>query len=212
MSRKARFFIVCLIAAAGLLMGACLPVAHKLRGVPYDRPKPAPDLPLTDQAGQPFSLAAHRGKTLVIYFGYTACPDVCPLTLAQLTQVWHKLNPADAARFQPVFVTVDPERDTQAVIAGYLAAFDRAMADDRELGFIGLRGTPEALAAVLAGYGAKAEKRPQPGSAIGYTMDHTASTFVIDTKGLLVEWFPYGSAEDDILADVRYLIQREKLP
>jgi len=192
----------------GILLAGCLPAAYKFRGVPYLRPKPAAALPLTDQAGRPFALADHRGKVLAVYFGYTFCPDVCPLTLAQLTQVWRDLTPEEAARFQPIFVTVDPERDTAAVLARYLAVFDNAVGSDRGLGFIGLHGAADALATALAGYGAQAIKQPHPGSAAGYSMDHTASIFVIDTTGNLVEWFPFGAAEDDILADVRHLIQR----
>jgi len=203
---------VCLALLASLLLAGCLPTAYKLRGVPYERPRPAPALPLTDQAGRPFALADHRGKVLAIYFGYTFCPDVCPITLAQLTQVWRELGAAEAARFQPVFVTVDPDRDTPAVLTRYLAAFDNAVGSDRGLGFIGLHGPADALAAALAGYGAQAIKRPHPSSATGYSMDHTASIFVIDATGTLVEWFPYGAAENDILADVRHLIQQGSRP
>ncbi|MCX7671348.1 MAG: SCO family protein, partial [Anaerolineae bacterium] len=181
---------------------------QRLHGVPYTPARPAADLPLTDQFGQPFALRAQRGKVLAIYFGYTSCPDVCPLTLAQLTQVWRELTTEEADRFQPIFVTVDPERDTEAVMARYLSAFDNALASERPRGFIGLRGTPDALAQVLTAYGARAEKRPQPGSAVGYTMDHTASVFVVDAQGMLVEWFPYGAAVDHIVADVRYLLRR----
>lgn len=193
--------------AVGLLLVACLP-GRQLHGVPYSPARPAADLPLADQFGRPFSLREQRGKVLAIYFGYTYCPDVCPLTLAQLTQVWRELTPEEADRFQPIFVTVDPERDTQDVLARYLSAFDNALASDRPRGFIGLRGTPEALAGVLAAYGARAEKRPQAGSAAGYTMDHTASVFVVDPHGTLVEWFPYGAAVDHIVADVRYLLRK----
>ncbi len=209
MSRKIRPPVIWLLVAAGLLLIACLP-ARKLHGVPYDRPRPAPDLPLADQFGRAFSLADQRGKVVAVYFGYTSCPDVCPITLAQLTQVWRGLSSTEADRFQPVFVTVDPERDTEPVLARYLSAFDNALAGDRPRNFIGLRGPAEALARALDGYGARAEKRPQPGSAIGYTMDHTASIFLIDPAGNLIEWFPYGAAVDDILADVRYLIGRER--
>lgn len=196
----------------GLLLAGCLPTGGKLRGIAYAPAKPAADLPLTDQAGRPFALADQRGKVLAIYFGYTYCPDVCPITLAQLTQVWRTLSAEDAPWFQPIFVTVDPERDTAEVLTRYLAVFDRAVGDDRSLSFIGLRGEGDALATALAGYGAQAIKRPQPGSAAGYTMDHTASVFIVDAAGRLIEHFPYGAVEEDILADVRTLIQRRDRP
>ena len=192
-----------------LLLIACQPAPRKLHGVPYDKPKPAPDLPLTDQYGRPFSLSTQKGKVVIVYFGYTSCPDVCPVTLAQLTQVWVGLGQDQARQFQPIFVTVDPERDTEEVIARYLGAFDNAVGGDQGLGFIGLRGAPAELDPVMAAYGVQAEKRPQPGSAVGYTVDHTARIYVIDTEGTLLEWFPYGASVDDILWDVRYLIPKE---
>lgn len=198
--------------AIGLLLAGCLPAEGKLHGVRDERAGAKADLPLTDQTGRPFELAEYRGKVLAVYFGYTYCPDVCPITLAQLTQVWRELDPEEAARFQPIFVTVDPERDTAEVLARYLAVFDRAVGEDRGLGFIGLRGEGDALATALANYRAQAIKRPQAGSAAGYTMDHTASIFIVDAAGRLVERFPYGTAEEDILADVRTLIQRSNRP
>jgi len=205
-----RMFLMALLAlvAGSLLLSACQPAPRKLHGVPYEKPKPAPDLPLTDQYGRPFSLSTQKGKVVIVYFGYTSCPDVCPVTLAQLTQVWTGLGPDQAKFFQPIFVTVDPERDTDEVIARYLGAFDSAVGGDQGLGFIGLRGAPAELDPVMAAYGVQAEKRPQPGSAVGYTVDHTASIYAIDTEGNLLEWFPYGASVDDILWDVRYLIQK----
>ncbi len=207
MSQNVHLRGIGVLFAAGLLLIACLP-GQRLHGVPHTPARPAADLPLTDQFGRPFSLREHRGKVLAIYFGYTSCPDVCPLTLAQLTQVWRKLTPEEADRFQPIFVTVDPERDTEAVLARYLSAFDNVLAGDRPRGFIGLRGTSDALAGIMAAYGARAAKQPQPGSAVGYTMDHTASVFVVDQQGTLVEWFPYGATVDHIVADVQYLIHK----
>ncbi len=210
MTPRVRLFAWWIAIAVGLLLAACLPADHRLRGVPYRPVRPAPDLALTDQRGQSFSLQHYRGKVLAVYFGYTYCPDVCPITLAQLAQVWRDLSAEEARSFQPVFVTVDPERDTEAMLTRYLAAFDNAVGTDLGLGFIGLRGDSEALNKVLSDYNAKAYKRPQPSSAIGYTMDHTASIFIIDAAGRLVEWFPYGSATEDIMADIRYLIQQKE--
>ena len=206
--RKIHLLALLVLVTGSLLVSACQPAPRKLHGVPYDKPKPAPDLLLTDQYGRPFSLSTQKGKVVIVYFGYTSCPDVCPVTLAQLTQVWTGLGPEQAKFFQPIFVTVDPERDTEQVIAQYLSAFDSAVGGDQGLGFIGLRGAPADLDPVRAAYGVQAEKRPQPGSAVGYTVDHTANIYVIDTAGILQEWFPYGASVDDILWDVRYLISK----
>jgi protein SCO1 len=196
------------MVVGSLVLSACQPESRKLHGVPYEKPKTAPDLPLTDQYGRPFSLTTQKGKVVIVYFGYTSCPDVCPVTLAQLTQVWVGLEQDQARKFQPIFVTVDPERDTQEVITRYLSAFDNAVGGDQGLGFIGLRGAPAELDPVMAAYGVEAEKRPQPGSAVGYTVNHTANMYVIDTEGILLEWFPYGASVDEILWDVRYLLQK----
>jgi len=209
MPRRIQLLVLLVLVATNLLLIACQPASRKLHGVPYDKPQPAPDLPLTDQYGRPFSLTTQKGKVVIVYFGYTSCPDVCPVTLAQLTQVWLGLGPDQARLFQPIFVTVDPERDTEEVIARYLSAFDRAVGGDQGLGFIGLRGEPAELDPVMAAYNVQAVKRPQPGSAVGYTVDHTANTYVIDTAGNLQEYFPYGASVDDILWDVRYLISKE---
>jgi protein SCO1 len=217
--RRIHFLALLALVAGSLLLGACQPAPRKLHGIADKMPQsdsrlpqPAPDLPLTDQNGRPFSLSTQKGKVVIVYFGYTSCPDVCPVTLAQLSQVWAQLGQEQARLFQPIFVTVDPARDTEAVISQYLSAFDRAVGDDLGLGFIGLRGMPAELDPVMAAYDVKAEKRPQPGSAVGYTVDHTAYTYVIDTQGNLVEWFPYGASVDDILWDVRYLIQKGAKP
>lgn len=205
------------LVAGSLLLNACQqPAPRKLHGIADKMPPPsearlpmlASDLPLTDQYGRPFSLSTQKGKVVIVYFGYTSCPDMCPVTLAQLTQVWTALEPDQAGFFQPIFVTVDPERDTAEVIARYLSAFDSAVGGDQGLGFIGLRGLPAELDPVMAAYDVQAEKKPQPGSAVGYTVNHTAHTYVIDIEGNLVEWFPYGASVDDILWDVRYLMQK----
>jgi protein SCO1 len=214
--RRIRLLALLALVAGSLLLSACQqPTPRKLHGMTDKMPQsatrlpqPAPALPLTDQYGQPFSLSTQKGKVVIVYFGYTSCPDVCPVTLAQLTQVWIGLGQEQARLFQPIFVTVDPERDTEAVIDLYLSAFSRPLGDDRGLSFIGLRGAPAELDPVMAAYDVKAEKKPQPGSAVGYTVDHTAYTYVIDTAGTLLEWYPYGAAVDDILWDVRYLIEK----
>jgi protein SCO1 len=206
--RKTVWAALLALTLGGLLLTACQPSRVKLHGVPADPVQPAPALPLTDQFGQPFSLSTQKGKVVVVYFGYTSCPDNCPITLAQLTQVWMQLDQQQAPLFQPIFVTVDPARDTEEVIARYLSAFSRPLGDDQGLGFIGLRGLPGELDPVMAAYGVQAEKQPQPASGDGYTVGHTASIFIIDAQGNLIETFPYGAVLDDILWDVRYLIQK----
>lgn len=198
-----------LVVVVGVI--ACQP-SYKLHGIRYEKPISAPPLPLTIVGGDAFSWKTLQNKVVLIYFGYTSCPDVCPITLAEFTQVWRQLDADQALRFQPIFVTIDPERDSDAVISRYLGAFDRAVADDRGLRFIGLRGTPEELAPALADYDVTVQKRPQPNSAVEYTVDHTASVYVIDPQGYLVERLPYGTPVDDILSDVRELLKKNGRP
>ena len=169
-----------------------------LRGGVFDPPKPAPDFTLTDQNGNPFRLSSTRGKVVLLYFGYTSCPDVCPMTLVDLGAVHEKLGAA-GNNVQVIFVTVDPARDTQQVLKQYVTAFDPS--------FIGLRGTDQETKATADLFGAKFKKTNLPNSALGYAMDHSAFIYVIDRNGQLRETFPFGAARDDILNDVESLLK-----
>ena len=189
-----RTVAICLVLA----VAAACATPHRFHGIAETPPRQAPDLALLDQTGRPFRLEAFRGQVVLVYFGYTACPDVCPTTLAQLTEVRRRLGP-DAARMQVVFVTVDPERDTPEVIQRYLAAFDPS--------YLGLRGGAAELAPVLQRYQVTATKRALSNSALGYSVDHTAFTVVIDGAGWLRERLPYGAPIEDVLDDVQYLLR-----
>src|SRR5262245_60549690 len=159
----------------------------------------APDFTLKTQDGQDFTLSRARGKVLAISFGYTFCPDVCPTTLAELTQVKARLG-TDARRFQALFVTVDPERDTPARLREYLSAFSR--------GFTALTGSPERLADTRKAYGVVAEKRVVAGTAAAYLIDHTAFVYVVDPTGQLRLMFPFGMSIDDMTHDVKLLLKQ----
>jgi protein SCO1/2 len=159
---------------------------------------PAPDFTLTDQNGNAFTLSSTRGKVVLLYFGYTSCPDVCPMTLVDLAAV--RANLGDAAReVQVIFVTVDPARDTEQVLKKYVTAFDES--------FMGLRGTDDITKSVAGAFGAKYKKTSLPNSALGYAMDHSAFIYVIDRNGRLRETFPFGAAREDILNDLTILTQ-----
>ena len=131
---------------------------------------------LVDQSGRPVDNHLLDGKWSAVFFGYTYCPDVCPTTLAKLGAVVADLGPA-AGRFQVVFITVDPERDTPAALAAYLASptFPK--------GVHGLTGSPQQIAAVAKAYHVYYQKVPQAGA---YTMDHSAVTYLMDPKGRFV--------------------------
>ena len=169
-----------------------------LRGLAFDPPKAAPNFTLTDQQGRPFQLADQRGKVVLLYFGFAQCPDLCPTTLAQLSQARQALG-RDAERVQVAFITVDPARDTQTIMANYVKAFDPT--------FVGLLGEAAEIEKVMQSYGAKAARRDLPGSALGYTMDHSSLIYVVDPAGRWRESFAYGTPVADIVADVRALLR-----
>ena len=158
-----------------LAVAACGPAAPKFQGsdvtgIGYGR-----DFRLTDHTGKPRTLADFRGKVVVLFFGYTQCPDVCPTTLSELAATMQKLGP-DAARVQVLFVTVDPERDTPDLLSRYVPAFNAS--------FLGLYGDAAATAETAKEF--KILYQKQPGSTPGaYSVDHSAGTYVFDPQGRL---------------------------
>lgn len=151
---------------------------------------------LTDHTGKPRTLADFKGKVVVVFFGYTQCPDVCPTTMAEMASVMQKLGPL-ADQVQVLFITLDPERDTQQLLASYVPAFDKR--------FIGLRGTPEQTAKTAKEFKVFYAKVPgtDPGS---YTIDHTAGSYVFDRDGHLRLFIRHGQGPDPIVHDLRQLL------
>ena len=151
---------------------------------------------LTDHTGKPRTLADFKGKVVVVFFGYTQCPDVCPTTMAEMASVMQKLGPL-ADQVQVLFITLDPERDTQQLLAQYVPAFDKR--------FIGLRGTPEQTAKTAKEFKVFYSKVPgtDPGS---YTIDHTAGSYVFDRDGRLRLFIRHGQGPDPIVHDLRQLL------
>ena len=182
-------------------------MTHDWHGSPVDPPAPAPALALTAGGGRAFDLAQERGKVVLVFFGYTHCPDVCPTTLADWSKA-RRLLGADTANVRWVFVSVDPERDPPDTAAAYARRFDPA--------FVGLSGTPAQLEAVRAAWGVAAvpdtpETDPHAahgaGQAAPMTMvSHTPRTFVVDGEGRLRLLFDPQSRPEGIAADVRALL------
>ena len=156
----------------------------------------AKDFALTDHTGKPRNLADYKGKVVSIFFGFTNCPDVCPTTLAEMKGVLGKLGP-DAGKVQVLFVTVDPERDTQALLAQYVPAFDAS--------FVGLYGTLESTQAVAKNYKVFYQKVPgkTPGS---YSVDHSAGSYVYDPQGRLRLFVRHGQPLDGLVSDFKLLL------
>ena len=171
---------------------------NRLRGSVIEPAMPAAEISLTDQNGQPFRLADHRGKVVLLFFGYTYCPDVCPATMAELRAARAMLKPEDAARVQVVFITVDPARDTAASIQEYVSRFDPA--------FLGLSGTEAELSAVWQAYGVFREIE-QSDSVAGYLVAHTSRVYVVDVNGNLSLSFAFGTPPADVANDLRILLK-----
>jgi protein SCO1/2 len=188
-------FVVVLFAA--LATAACGPDAPKFRasdvtGTTYGR-----DFALTDHMGKPRTLADYRGKAVVLFFGYTQCPDVCPTTLSELAEAMKRLGP-DADRVQVLFVTIDPERDTPALLAQYVPAFDPR--------FVGLYGDADATARTAKEFKVIYQKQPGPTPST-YTMDHSAGTFIFDPQGRLRVYVGYGQGPDVFVHDLKELLR-----
>jgi protein SCO1 len=156
------------------------------------------DFSLIDHTGKARTLADFRGKAVVMFFGYTHCPDVCPTTLAELKVVKEQLG-EDGKRLQVLFVTVDPERDTRELLANYVPAFDPS--------FLGLYGDTAATAQVAKEFKVFYQKAPgkTPGS---YTVDHTAGSYVFDPQGRLRLFVRFGNVPN-LVADLRTLLNAQ---
>ena len=183
------------MGAAGLF-SACSPKSPKFQGVDLTGAEYGRDLPLADQYGKERSIKDFAGKVVVVFFGYTQCPDVCPTSMSELAEVKRSLG-ADGDRLQGIFVTVDPERDTPEMLKAYMASFDPS--------FIALRGTPEQLVAVAKDFKIYF-KRVDGQTPTSYTMDHSAGSYVYDTKGRLRVYHRYGAGVQSLAADVRALL------
>lgn len=174
---------------------------HEFSGTVFETTAEAFDFVGTNYDGSTFQLSDHRGEVVLLFFGYTFCPDVCPFTLADLNLLYAQLGD-QAEDLTVVFVTVDPERDTLEKLSTYIPAFNP--------NFYGVRLEGEMYDAVMTTYGVFVEKRFVEGSQIpgGYFVDHTGIIYLIDKVGNLSEVFPPNSKADFMQADVAYWLGR----
>lgn len=184
------------LAIHASLLAMCAVAADRapLKAGVFEPPRAAPELSLDASSGGKLALANYRGKVVLLGFGFSSCPEVCPTTLATLAQARKRLG-AQGEQLQVVYVTVDPERDNIERMRAYLHGFDPS--------FVGGSGTPEQLAAVRKNYGVMAERKPFGNT---YTVAHSSSVYVIDQNGLLRGMMPYGRLPDDYVHDVRALL------
>lgn len=180
-----------------MFSAGCTPSAPAFNGVDITGASYARDFALTDAAGKRRTLADFRGKLVVVFFGFAQCPDVCPTTLSDLAQV-RKLLGADGDRIQVVFITVDPERDSPQVLAGYVPAFDPS--------FIGLTGSSEEIAAAAREFKVFYQKVAGK-TETAYTIDHTAGAYVFDREGRVRLFIRHGTRAEAIASDLQRLLR-----
>lgn len=179
------------------LLSACSPTQPKFQSVDLTGAAYATGFSLTDQNGQVRTLKDFAGKVVVVFFGFTQCPDVCPTTMAELAQV-KKLMGTDGDKLQAVFVSVDPERDTPEILKAYMGNFDPS--------FVALRPTPTQLADMAKDF--KVFYKRVDGQTPGnYSMDHTAGSYVFDGNGKIRLFTRYGSGAEMLASDLKLLIK-----
>ena len=186
-----------MLAGATALFTACSPQQPVFSSIDVTGADYAKGFELTDHNGQVRHLSDFAGKVVVLFFGYTQCPDVCPTSMAELAEVKKALG-KDGDRLQGLFVTVDPERDTPALLKSYMANFDPT--------FLALYTTPDKLVALAKDYKIYF-KKVEGKTPTSYSMDHSAGSYVYDTKGQLRLFTRYGSGPKPLTEDIRLLLQ-----
>jgi protein SCO1/2 len=185
------------LTGAGGFLTACSEKKPSFSAIDITGADYAKDFTLTDHNGQPRSIKDFAGKVVVLFFGYTQCPDVCPTSMAELAEV-KKLLGKDGERLQGLFVTVDPQRDTPELLKAYMANFDPT--------FLALYTTPEKLEALAKDYKVY-YKKVDGKTPTSYTMDHSAGSYVYDTHGKLRLYTRYGTGAQPLAADIKLLLQ-----
>lgn len=192
------------LSGAGILLGLAFVTIglflvsqpHAFAGTVLQNPQPAYDYALIGPNGETSRLSDLRGKTVLIFFGYTSCPDICPATMHNLHLVLESLG-SRADQVQVVFITVDPEKDTPQRIQAYTAGIDARM--------LGLSGDLNTITQTAEKYGIAFQKQ-FTGNGSDYTVDHTAAIQLVDSKGLLRVVYPYDTSTEALTSDVRYFL------
>jgi protein SCO1 len=188
------------VAASGaaVFMSACSENKPSFVSIDVTGADYAKDFALTDHNGQARSMKDFAGKVVVIFFGFTQCPDVCPTSMAELAEI-KKLLGAKGDKLQGLFVTIDPQRDTPEVLKAYMANFDPT--------FLALYTTPEKLVGLAKDYKVY-YKKVDGKTPTSYTMDHSAGSFVYDTKGALRLYTRYGTGAKPLAQDIEVLLKQ----
>ncbi|HNN12777.1 MAG TPA: SCO family protein [Anaerolineales bacterium] len=194
---KTKNLILVLVAVLGIAAGIYFLRPKPLHGTVIQSPEPSYDFTLTGANGD-VSLSDYRGKIVLIYFGYTFCPDICPATLGNVTAALKKIG-SKADDVQLIMISVDPGRDTPEKLAKYVAHFHPS--------FVGITGTKEEVDTVTSLYGIFYEIK-QGSTVTDYLIDHTATLMAIDRDGYLKLVFPFGVTADDIADDLKYMLRQ----
>lgn len=203
MTRSLRVVILLLgvLSVAAVAAAAAYMIFSKRPGPQIERTTGAADVggpfALVDQNGEAVTEETYRGKVMVVTFGYTFCPDMCPTTLAMLGQALDRLGP-EAKDVQPIFITVDPERDTPEVLAAYVPHFHPSL--------VGLTGSPEAIAAVAKAYKVFYAKAGDTESSETYLMDHSTVTYIMDRDGRYAAFLSHGADPETMAARIREVL------
>jgi protein SCO1 len=202
MMRKRVFFaglaIIVLGTGSALAIGGRLGAPPELHGTLLDPALPARPFALASSGGEQLGPAEYRGRVVVLFFGFTHCPDVCPLTLQRLASAMEELGDR-ANEVQVLLVSVDPERDPPEVVDAYARRFHPS--------FRGVTGTEEELRGVASSFGIFFAKNPGS-EAAGYSVDHSASTLVLDRAGQLRLIWPFDVSSEALVSDLRFLLRR----
>lgn len=196
MKRRAAFHVLAAVAASCLL-AACSPQKPAFNAIDITGATYAQDFALPDTSGQVRRIQDFKGKVVVVFFGYTQCPDACPTTMAELAEVKRQLG-ADGDKLQGVFVSIDPERDTPAVLKAYMENFDPS--------FIALTTTPDKLVTVARDYKVY-YKKVDGKTPTSYTMDHSVGSYIYDPQGRVRLYTRNGAGTQALAADLRALLQ-----
>jgi len=199
MKKSTLVFVIGLVIGFGVIAVIALTQMrpYTFHGTVLQSPHPAPDFVLTASHGQKVSLKDFDGKVVMLYFGYTFCPDVCPATLSELRGALELLG-GQADEVQTIMISVDPERDTPEMLAEYVSHFHPS--------FLGVTGAPDEVAEVAASYGIFYEAH-EGTAATGYLVDHTATVLTIDQNGYLKLAFPFGEPAENIAEDLEQLLK-----
>ena len=191
-----RSFIGMGLTVGAALLAACSEKKLVFNSIDISGGEMGQDFAISDHNGQLRKLADFTGKVVVVFFGYTQCPDVCPTTMTELVEVKRLLG-KDGERLQPLFITVDPQRDTPELLKAYLANFDPT--------FLALCPTPAQLAEVAASFKVY-YKKVGDDKSLSYTMDHSAGSYVFDPKGRVRLFVRYGLGAQPLAADITQLL------